>query len=308
MAGPPGSMPAAGAQRNHVAEKAGREAVALIVVGERDRDDFGDITSLARSIEEVGLLHPVVVTPDRRLVAGGRRLAAVTQLGWREVPVTVVDLASAESVLRAEADENTCRKDLTPTEAAKARARRAALLAPAQPVGGRGKTSAKLAEVSPAARETRKVAAIGTGYSGSTLDKVDKVAELATDPAEPEVVREAAKAALTEIDQTGRVDGAYRSVVEIKNTETIRSLKDAIDERLPDAAAQRDLAAVRARIAKDVAKLADLNLVPPEVAAQAMHDDPALSAWRVTFREHAKWAAAFEAALTPGLRSVGGSS
>lgn len=42
---------------------------------------------------------------------------------------------------------------------------------------GRGhpKASSKLDEAKPAERATRKVAAVGTGYSGSTLDKVDRI-------------------------------------------------------------------------------------------------------------------------------------
>ncbi len=83
------------------------------------------------------------------------------------------DLTTAADVLRAESDENTCRKPLTPYEAAKARERRARILAPAAEERKRsGKPSSKLDEGS-TARATRKAAAAGTGYSGSTLDKVD---------------------------------------------------------------------------------------------------------------------------------------
>ena len=57
----------------------------------RSRKDMGDIDSLAASIQDVGLLHPVVVTPENVLIAGERRLLAVKQLGWTTVPVTVVD-------------------------------------------------------------------------------------------------------------------------------------------------------------------------------------------------------------------------
>jgi len=38
--------------------------VSDIKVGERCRKDLGDIAGLARSIADVGLLHPVVVSPD----------------------------------------------------------------------------------------------------------------------------------------------------------------------------------------------------------------------------------------------------
>ena len=72
-----------------------------------------DLCSLADSIGEVGLLRPVVVTPEGRLIAGQRRVEACRLLGWAEVPVTVVDLYQAA---RGEAHENFVRKDLLPSE------------------------------------------------------------------------------------------------------------------------------------------------------------------------------------------------
>src|SRR6266849_2299040 len=84
-----------------------------IQVGFRYRKDLGDVRGLADSIREVGLLHPVVVTPEGSLIAGQRRLEACRLLGWTEVPVTVVDLYQAA---RGEAHENFVRKDLLPSE------------------------------------------------------------------------------------------------------------------------------------------------------------------------------------------------
>jgi ParB family chromosome partitioning protein len=75
---------------------------------------MGDIEGLARSIDEIGLLHPVVVRPDGTLVAGERRIKACLLLGWQDIPVTVVDL---DAIIRGECDENQKRKDWTPTEA-----------------------------------------------------------------------------------------------------------------------------------------------------------------------------------------------
>ena len=74
-----------------------------IQIGFRYRKDLGDLRSLADSIAEVGLLHPVVVTPEGRLIAGQRRLEACRLLGWDDVPVTGVDLYQAA---RGEAHEN----------------------------------------------------------------------------------------------------------------------------------------------------------------------------------------------------------
>src|SRR3984885_6477655 len=84
-----------------------------IQIGYRYRKDLGDLNSLAASIAEVGLLHPVVVTPVGRLIAGQRRLEACRGLGWTDIPVTVVDLLQAA---RGEAHENFIRKDLLPSE------------------------------------------------------------------------------------------------------------------------------------------------------------------------------------------------
>jgi len=64
--------------------------VHLIQVSGRVRRDLGDIDTLARSIAEVGLLHPIVVDKKNRLLAGARRLEAVRRLKWKEVPVHVV--------------------------------------------------------------------------------------------------------------------------------------------------------------------------------------------------------------------------
>ena len=92
-----------------------RVPIQNIAVNGRFRRDLGDLTSLTASIRDLGLLHPVVVTSDLRLIAGARRLEACRQLGWTDIPVHIVDL---EDLLRAEHDENVVRKDFLPSEAA----------------------------------------------------------------------------------------------------------------------------------------------------------------------------------------------
>src|ERR1700730_16297644 len=84
-----------------------------IQVGFRYRKELGDVRALADSIAEVGLLHPIVVTPEGRLIAGQRRLQACRLLGWKDVPVMVVDLLQAA---RGEAHENFVRKEMLPSE------------------------------------------------------------------------------------------------------------------------------------------------------------------------------------------------
>jgi ParB-like nuclease domain len=52
-----------------------------IKIGKRRRADLGDIKQLAHNIAEIGLLHPIVVTSDKTLVAGTRRIMAFKALG-----------------------------------------------------------------------------------------------------------------------------------------------------------------------------------------------------------------------------------
>jgi len=86
--------------------------ISAIRVGRRHRKDPGDIRSLARSIQEIGLLHPVVIRPDRKLIAGERRLRALKLLGWTKVRVTVLDL---DKVIHGEVAENVLRQDFRPS-------------------------------------------------------------------------------------------------------------------------------------------------------------------------------------------------
>jgi ParB/RepB/Spo0J family partition protein len=83
-----------------------------IRVGIRFRKDVGDIAGLAASIEEIGLLHPIVVRPDGLLIAGERCLRAAQLFGWDTIPATVVDL---DSIRRGEFAENVFRLDFTPS-------------------------------------------------------------------------------------------------------------------------------------------------------------------------------------------------
>lgn len=300
--------------------------VQAIVVGERDREELGNISALAESIKAVGLLHPVVVTDSLTLVAGDRRLAAVKQLGWTQVPVTVVDLTTAADVLRAEADENTERKPLTPYEASRARQRRADVLAPVaaerkahgSTAPGRPKATglkpsttpnapANLAAAlpAPAPRETRKVAAAGTGYSSSTLDKVDKIRTVAERrvvkrgkeevPAPPPVV-EVAKRALAEVKQTGAaVDRASKDVVAAIDTYIG---KDATLARLE---LRKNFLSAKGR-AREITKF------KPEDVAEVLEGDIEWNDLRWLRKSLDDWFDAVQAARPQRLRVINGGS
>jgi N6-adenosine-specific RNA methylase IME4 len=182
--------------------------VKSIKIGERFRKDLGDIEALKTSIARSGLLHPIVVNLEDRLIAGRRRLEACEQLGWSTVPVRRVDI---DSIVRGEFDENTFRKNFTLREAdaiaaevekierplAKARERagvKAAEAAPGEEVtfGQKGKTREKVAK------------AVGRG--ARSIEKAREVFE--AERADPETFGPIAE----EMNSTGKVDRAYKQM------------------------------------------------------------------------------------------------
>jgi hypothetical protein len=56
------------------------------------RRQTGNVANLAASIQELGLLNPVTLTRDLKLVAGYHRLQACRSLGWKTIPAQVLDL------------------------------------------------------------------------------------------------------------------------------------------------------------------------------------------------------------------------
>lgn len=88
--------------------------IPQIKIGERHRKDMGDLSGLATSIAEIGLLQPIGVTNDHRLVFGERRLRACRDiLGLAEIEVRVIDMPR---IVIGEQAENEVRKDFTPSE------------------------------------------------------------------------------------------------------------------------------------------------------------------------------------------------
>jgi ParB-like chromosome segregation protein Spo0J len=88
-------------------------AIADIVIGDRHRRDMGDIAGLAESIEQIGLLQPIGITEDKRLVFGERRVRAYEHLGRAKIPARLVHV---DSIARGEHDENVLRQDFTQSE------------------------------------------------------------------------------------------------------------------------------------------------------------------------------------------------
>jgi ParB family chromosome partitioning protein len=188
-----------------------------IRVSQRTRKDMGDIAGLAKSIEEVGLLHPVVIDAKNNLIAGERRLRAVKKLGWDTVPAHVVDyLDEATSLLIAERDENTCRKEFTPSEAVVIGRRLTQLQKPKAEEkqksgkgddgsGGRGKKKNLMENCHKVSSTTRDKVGQAVGMSGKTYEKAKAVVESGDEEA------------IAEMDATGKVDPAFKKVTHVTN-------------------------------------------------------------------------------------------
>lgn len=194
---------------------------SIRVVG-RHRKDLGDLRSLAASIEDVGLLNPITLTPDSRLVAGERRLEACRLLGWDSIPVRMArNLDEAAILLRAERDENVERKEMLLSEKASlGEALYAIESADAherQVAAGRrhgrgiacdaGTTtySDRGGEPGGEQNKTRTVVGEALGMSGSTYGGLRYVYQAAHDEGLPPHVRAIAVDALAEMDRTNVV-------------------------------------------------------------------------------------------------------
>lgn len=74
-----------------------------------------DVSELEKSIQTLGLIAPIVISKDNVILAGARRFQALSNLGYTEVPVMVVDKGQLENEL-VSIDENLVRKDLNKIE------------------------------------------------------------------------------------------------------------------------------------------------------------------------------------------------
>jgi len=97
-----------------------------IQVGERFREDYGDLSELAQSMKEEGIIQPLAVKrideSTFQLLAGGRRMKAAERAGITEIPVRIFpETISDLQMLMIELSENVYRKDMTWLEQTKLR-------------------------------------------------------------------------------------------------------------------------------------------------------------------------------------------
>jgi hypothetical protein len=121
-------------------------------------------------MRELGLLQPIGITDDHRLVFGQRRVKAAAMLGWTCIAARIVDLPS---IVAGEYAENEIRKDFTPSERVAIARRLEGMLGNRQ--GQR--TDLKLPDHGPeVGTETRDLAAQLAGFgSGKAYERARRV-------------------------------------------------------------------------------------------------------------------------------------
>ncbi|WP_166355029.1 ParB/RepB/Spo0J family partition protein [Phytoactinopolyspora limicola] len=243
-------------------------SVAAIRLGRTYRHELGDLSELCQSIRAVGLLHPVVISPDGLLISGRRRLEAVKRLNWRRVPVWVAThISDRLRTVMAVQHENTIRKDLTPVEAAELYAELKALYADeaarrqASTRFGSGEHGA-VDSTAPQDARVQAARAITGRDSHGMLEQVLELRRI-VDSEAPEWLRAETEQALAELNADGKVHGRYLAITtakarfELEDTAT----DPAVPERVRDAAeselehlAAIDHPAIAAREAKRATK------------------------------------------------------
>jgi ParB/RepB/Spo0J family partition protein len=89
---------------------------SITMLRTRQREAESDITSLMKSISELGILEPIIVDDEMDLIAGFNRLRSAKALDLPKVPVIKKSQLSERHRFQIELEENICRTDLTWSE------------------------------------------------------------------------------------------------------------------------------------------------------------------------------------------------
>jgi hypothetical protein len=165
-----------------------------IRVGKRGRKDLGDIESLAYSIEQVGQKDPVILTTDRSLISGFRRIEACRLLGLSVNVVYTNDFIVAKNW--KDHEQSICQEPMKPSE-----------------VVALSRVFEALYDSGPTPKGTkRELLGEAVGWGGTRLLQGRRVVE-AAENGEPD-----AAAALDFMDKVGKINGAFRRVEHIDPT------------------------------------------------------------------------------------------
>ena len=255
--------------------------VDSIIVGRRHREDLGDLDPLVESIRRDGLLQPVTITPDGRLICGARRLAAIKRLGWKTVNVWVRSgISDRLGQLLAEQDDNLLHKPLTQLEAAAlyrelktllgedaARRQEATRFTSANDGGEDGGANLAPPQFEPGKARAQAARMVTGRNSYTTLERIGRLEDLAADQTQPDQVRQRAAEELAVIQAGGGVFAAYQRI----NAELSLAELDQLASDTTQPAGVREQArseAVAIREAGQAEKAAELERLAADALAR----------------------------------------
>lgn len=237
-------------------------SVASIIVENRFRKDMGDIEGLAASIAEIGQIQPIVINKDRRLIAGGRRLAAMRHLGRETIAATVFDLDDLDA-LKVERDENDQRKEPTISEKV------AIAEAVAERLQGRNKRPEKSGNISGLSEQgdTRDLAAAKAGLgSGKTLEAAQSV--IATGVPELVQAMDDGKVSIHAAKQIATLPQSEQTAVDYADEKQVKYASNKARQRSVRAKQKTDVSTSRAESAAPVAD--ESRLYEPDSSLSAL--------------------------------------
>lgn len=180
-----------------------------ILIQNRQREDLGDLDVLKSTIQQYGLIEPILVQrtdSGYRLIAGERRLTAFKELGRTTIPAGIVDKPVSTDILDAlELYENIARKSLSFDEEAKAYARMAKVVNTGVTVD-KSKPSSNLGII-----ETAKILGVSPGHL-SESQKLAAALELAPELAQIARNRTDALNLLSKLSQQANLKEAAKRV------------------------------------------------------------------------------------------------
>ena len=193
--------------------------IETLQVANQRRIKLGDVGRLADSIQAIGLIQPITITPNGRVVDGERRIHAVRLLGMTSIPAVTVDsLGAAVARLKLGREENVERLPMRPQEWVAVGMLLEDIDAPA--MFARKRANLRNARIDGAVpdpylegrRDTVDFLCEGIGVSRQTYRRAKAVVLAATDTTRSLEDRAIARRALAEMNITGRVNPAYQKV------------------------------------------------------------------------------------------------
>lgn len=198
-----------------------------IKIGDRFRNDPGNISDLVESIKELGLGQPIIINDEGYLIAGLRRFLAFKELGETSIPCRILDL-SPEKERRMEADENMVRRDFTNSEIYAVQ--QYFHETESKPKHTERDESGKFAELSDSDRSEppREKTAKATGKSTDTVSKINQVMEAESkDP----LVQKKLNHIKEKIDEQS-VDKSYKEMKDVTKPKTEKPDPEFLVEKL----------------------------------------------------------------------------